>query len=355
MPNFGRYLFPVLPSIALLLFTGLSAWLPRRHHRHLALGVTAGMLLLGIAGLVCFLAPAYARPPIYDAAAAPEPTYPLDRTYWEDGEPLARLIGYDLEPTSVEPGGTVRVTLYWEVLGETDENYVLFAQLFGREGAKVGQRDTYPGLGHYPTSFWKPGQVILDEIPIPVNPEAVAPSRLRLDAGLYDLKTGERLTVTDGAGQPIPLATIGWLKLAPVEEPPPPANPTDFRLGGSIALTGYDLSEGPDGLRLTLHWTCLAPMDRDYTVFVHLTGPDGTLVAQADGPPMGGDYPTSLWAPDEVVVDERAIPAEEVPPGTYRLYVGMYLLETGERLPAFDAGGTRLSNDAIPLTEVIWP
>lgn len=352
MPNFGRYLFPVLPSIALLLFTGLSVWLPRRYHRHLALGVTAGMLLLGIAGLVCFLAPAYARPPIYDVADAPEPTYPLNRVYWENGEPLARLRGYDLEPTVVEPGGTVRATFHWEVLGETDKNYVLFAQLFGREGAKVGQRDTYPGLGHYPTSFWKPGQVVLDEVPIPVDPEAVAPSRLRLDAGLYVMETQERLPVTDGEGNPIPLATIGWLKLTGTGEPPPPTHATDYRLGEGIALVGYDLTQEPDGLHLALRWACLAPSDRDYTVFVHVIGPDGGLVTQADGPPVGGDYPTSLWAPGEVIVDKRVIPLEEVPPGTYRLYVGMYLLETGERLPTFDAKGDRLPNDAILLADV---
>jgi len=262
------------------------------------------------------------------------------------------LRGYDVEPEAVEPGETVRVVLHWEVLGETAENYILFAQLFGRGGAKVGQRDTYPGLGHYPTSFWRPGQVILDEVPIPVDPDAVAPSRLRLDVGLYDRDSGERLAVTDGRGNPIPLATVGWLKLVAVEEPSPPANATDYRLEEAIALVGYDLVEEEDGLRLTLHWACLAPMDRDYTVFVHVIGPDGALAAQADGPPVSGDYPTSFWSPGESITDERWISLEGVAPGTYRLYVGMYLLETGERLPALDAGGVRFPNDAIPLTEV---
>ncbi len=355
MPNFGRYLFPVLPSIVLLLFTGLSEWLPRRWHRYLALGATAGMLALGAAGLVCFLIPAYARPPIYDAATAPKPTYRLDWTYLEDGEPLARLRGYDLEPTAVEPGGTVRATLHWEVLGTTPENYVLFAQLFGRQGAKVGQRDTYPGLGHYPTSFWKPGQVILDEVLIPVDPEAPAPSRLRLDVGLYDRETGQRLTAVDGSGTPIGTATAGWLKLAATEPPPAPSVALDYRLGEAIALTGYDLAQEPDGLRLTLHWACLAPPGQDYTVFVHFVGPDGLPVAQADGPPAGGDYPTSFWAPGEAIADARWLSLDGVAPGTYRLYVGMYLLETGERLPAFDASGARLANDAILLAEVVWP
>jgi len=355
MPNFGRYLFPVLPSIVLFLFIGLAAWLPRRRHPHLALGLTAGMLALGTAGLVCFLAPAYARPPVYDAATAPEPAHRLDWTYLEDGRPLARLRGYDLDREVVVPGGTVRVTLYWEVLDETGENYVLFAQLFGREGVRVGQRDTYPGLGHYPTSFWRSGEVILDEVPIPVAADAVAPSRLRLDVGLYERETGERLAVVDGGGSPVAAATIGWLKLAATGGIAGPGVSTDYRLGDGVALIGYDLERRDDGLYLTLHWACLAPVERDYTVFVHLVGPDGLPASQADAPPVGGDYPTSLWSPGEIVLDGHLIPTEGLPPGTYRLRVGMYLLETGERLPAADGAGAYLPDGAVPLAEVDLP
>jgi 4-amino-4-deoxy-L-arabinose transferase-like glycosyltransferase len=354
MPNFGRYLFPALSSIALLMVTGLSAWLGRRYHSHLALGLTGGMLVLGVAGLTAFLAPAYARPPIYEEAGAPEPAYQLDRVYLEHGEPLARLLGYDLEQGAVEPGGTARVILYWEAVSETDVNYVLFAQLFGREAAKVGQRDTFPGLGHYPTSFWRPGQVILDEVPIPVASDAVAPSRLRLDVGLYEQGAG-RLPVVDGAKDPVDTATIGWLKLASTEEPPPPTISTDYRLGDAIGLTGYDLRRESGNLFLTLHWSSLASVGRDYTVFVHLLNSDGNVVAQADSPPVGGDYPTSLWAPGETIVGQRALDVEGLSSGVYELALGMYLLETGDRLPATDADGERLTHDVIPLTEVHLP
>ena len=390
MPNFGRYLFPVLPAIAVLFFAGLVAWLPRRYHRHLALGVTLAMLALGVAGLVCFLAPAYARPPIYDistlplagggpgrGSAAPEPAHRLDWVYLEacgepfdsaqdkpcqtNGRPLVCLRGYDLEREAVAPGEALRVTLYWEVLGETPTDYVLFAQLFGRGGAKVGQRDTYPGLGHYPTSFWRAGQVFADEVLIPVAPDAAGPNRLRLDVGLYERESGQRLAVVDVAGDPVGTATAGWLKLTSAREVPPPPVFTDYRLGDSIALIGYDLemelpptSGGPGGVHLVLHWASLAPLERDYTIFVHLIGPDGALAAQADGPPVGGDYPTVLWAPGEIIADGWLIPMEGLPPGTYDLRVGMYLLETGERLPAFDEHGTRLLADAIPLDTLEW-
>ncbi|UCC50462.1 MAG: hypothetical protein JSV68_15285, partial [Anaerolineaceae bacterium] len=42
------------------------------------------------------------------------------------------------------------------------------------------------------------------------------------------------------------------------------------------------------------------------TAFVHLSGPDGRLVAQLDRPPAG--YPTSDWQAGEIVVDQYAVP-----------------------------------------------
>jgi len=352
MPNFGRYLFPVLPSVAVLTVVGLSAWIPRRFHGSLALILTAAMLALGIAGLTCFLAPAYAQPPIL--SDPPEPAYVADRTYLDDRDPLARLVGYDLGRETVEAGETMRVTLFWEVLAATDSDYVLFAQLFGRDGEKVGQRDTYPGLGHYPTSFWEPGEVIADEVPIPVSADAVGPSLVRLDVGLYEPGSG-RLTALDAAGNKMTDATIGWLKLPPTADPPPPEIETDFRIGPFAALEGYGLEQTPDSLRLALHWSCRGSTSRDYTVFVHLRNEEGRVVAQADGPPLNGDYPTSRWASGEAFVGHRVLDIEALPSGRYDVSVGLYLLETGDRLPVQTGTGQNVEGDAISLTEVTLP
>jgi len=354
MPNFGRYLFPVLPAIALLMITGLSAWFPRRLHTYVAVAVTVAMLGLGIAALTCFLAPAYARPPIFESGDAVAPTHRLNRTYLEDGEPLARLLGYDLDHEAVEPGESLEATFYWEALARTDANYVLFAQLFGREGGKVGQRDTYPGLGHYPTSFWEPGQVIVDAVPIPVSADAAAPSRLRFDAGLYKRGNG-RLPVVDTNMDPVADATIGWLKLSQAVDPPPPTVRKDYRLDPVARLVGYDLEHGSQTVGLALHWSCQAPTDRNYIVFVHLLDSKASLVAQADGPPINGDYPTSYWATGETIVDPHVLDVAHMDPGTYRIQVGLYLLEGGERLPVKTRTGERLPNDAIPLAEVALP
>jgi hypothetical protein len=106
----------------------------------------------------------------------------------------------------------------------------------------------------------------------------------------------------------------------------------------AITLLGYDIEpEAPvpgETLRLTLHWQSLAPLARSYTVFTHLVGPDGELAGQQDNLPLRGTAPTTCWAPGEILADpfEIALSPQAVP-GEYALAVGMYTLESGERLP----------------------
>jgi hypothetical protein len=96
-------------------------------------------------------------------------------------------------------------------------------------------------------------------------------------------------------------------------------------------------------------------MDRDYTVFVHLLAEEGSLVTQDDGPPRSGDYPTSFWSPGERIADQHVLNIADLPSGTYGLRVGMYLLETGQRLPVTNPRGERVGSDAISLAEVHLP
>ncbi|MDM8519330.1 glycosyltransferase family 39 protein [Anaerolineales bacterium HSG6] len=125
-----------------------------------------------------------------------------------------------------------------------------------------------------------------------------------------------------------------------------PAQTVDATFGDMVRLTGYTLEPVTDTgrtalltanqtLRLTLHWQATAPMPHDYTVFVHLrpTGESGNLT-QADHRPLGTIYPTSLWPVGETIreTSELILP-DQIPTGEYSLWVGLYQLETGERLP----------------------
>lgn len=141
-------------------------------------------------------------------------------------------------------------------------------------------------------------------------------------------------------------------------------HPLHLNLDGQIELLGYDLNAdqvGPgDTLELTLYWHALTELEESYTVFTHLLGQSYNLVSrsflwgQQDNMPLGGSYPTSRWLESEVVVDRYAIAIEaDAPPGLYRIEVGMYLLETGQRLPVFDDRGERMTEDRALLEEPI--
>jgi hypothetical protein len=81
-------------------------------------------------------------------------------------------------------------------------------------------------------------------------------------------------------------------------------------------------------------------MDASYTVFTHLLDERTQIRGQQDNPPVGGRYPTTLWVPGEVIVDEYAIVVQpDAPPGSYVVEVGLYDPATMQRLPVLDPTG----------------
>ena len=133
---------------------------------------------------------------------------------------------------------------------------------------------------------------------------------------------------------------------------------------GEIAFLGYELDKtvlAPgDTLRLTLYWQSESRVGWDYTVFTHLLGESynpasgSFLWGQKDNMPLDGTYPTSRWLENEVVVDKYDVAIQsDAPPGPYRIEVGMYLLETGQRLPVFDDQGQRIPEDRTLLEQAI--
>ena len=115
-------------------------------------------------------------------------------------------------------------------------------------------------------------------------------------------------------------------------------NSLDIRLGEQVKLLGYELGEdwveAGRMVRLILYWETSEPLAERLTVFAHVLGSDGQLVAQQDSQPRGGSRPTSTWAVGEVIPDPIGIliPAG-TPSGEYQIVVGMYHPGTGERLP----------------------
>ena len=138
-------------------------------------------------------------------------------------------------------------------------------------------------------------------------------------------------------------------ELVPTE--PPQRLSVDF--DGRLQLLGYDVQEVADrSLALVLYWQAETMLDYDYSVFVHLRDSQGNTVSQADHLPLAPVYPLTLWPVGEVVRERSVLHvADEVPAGSYQLWMGVYRLDTLERLPIL--GDTSGENAALLGTVVV--
>ena len=119
----------------------------------------------------------------------------------------ASLIGYDLNPQTVEAGHPLTLTLYWR--GETgfDESWAVFAHLLDASGRLWAQRDQLPGKGEFPTGSWVGGEYIRDTRQILI-PADTPPGAYRLEVGLYNPNTFKRVPVIGGGDAVILDASI---------------------------------------------------------------------------------------------------------------------------------------------------
>ncbi len=121
-----------------------------------------------------------------------------------------------------------------------------------------------------------------------------------------------------------------------------PTYPISIVWGSSIHLSGYDVNGTPfhsgDVVHLTLYYQGNAPMEMDYTAFVHLLGPQNPasgnpMWAQDDSEPCRTFYPTSQWKAGEILKDTITLQLPpDMPPGPYTLTIGFYIFPTMERL-----------------------
>lgn len=255
-------------------------------------------------------------------------------------EPGLCLLGYDLVTSEFRSGDIIRLVLYWagnvqplvRVTTVDHRGRVLEAQeakLHQVVGAQRQQFDfevfaaTPPGAYHFEID-------VLDEEGVPLQ----EPVRV----GAFHI-THTKSVLFNG--------TV--------------AHALSANLGGEIEFLGYDLhaTDGRtltalkpgEGIVLDLYWRANIKTRTRYTVFTHLLGTahnpatQGPVWGQHDSQPAGGGYPTHQWFVGETVVDRHILTVDpHALPGDYQIEVGMYVLETGARLPVLDADGNAVDD-----------
>ncbi|MCL4826078.1 MAG: hypothetical protein KJZ95_01850 [Caldilinea sp.] len=244
---------------------------------------------------------------------------------WNDA---IRLGGVDLPPTPLAPGDEFVVTLFLMKRAPIEQNLNVLVRLVNAEGRVAARSEGWP-YGSA-TQTWQEGVMWPDGHHLVID--AQTPSGVhRLEVSFYDPET---------------LAPFGDTAVAAYlfvgeESTPQPAQPlATFDQGLDLLAVETSAEPWQGGEQsITLIWRPTRALDAAFTVFVHLIGPEGQLVAQRDQPPLQGFYPSDRWLPGHAFRDvvTLEIPAD-APPGAYHLSIGLYDPTTGQRLPLLEDG-----------------
>ena len=324
----GRFLLPAGIALAGLIGAGLSSlgrgpWL--------LLG--AGLLGLAIAMPTLALQPLRTALRLTPASPA-EIQRPLNAEFAHS----IRLEGVSLAQPTVAPGQSVTVTFYWRVVGQVNDEWTLFVHL---NDAKAQTRAQHDGVD--PMRFWPPGQLIAQPITFDV-PATLIPGDYSLRAGFYQADGANLIRpalLVNGEAQDQADVSLGDLQVRLPDRAPVVASPA-AHFDDGIALVGWNWENGT----LTLDWTADQAPHSSKTVFVHLLGPNGQIVAQHDGPPASGNFPTVDWRPGDLIVDPHSVPA---PPGSYVVEVGLYDPRSGARVQT-QTGRTEVMLGTVRVT-----
>jgi len=296
--------------------------------------------------------------PTTSASLAKMPIQHRLEAYWDGG---LKLLGYDFAVQVYQPGDGLALSLYHQAANSPKKDYLIRLQLVDRTEAILAESLSPPGGETYPTSQWGEGVILKSQHGLAIPPDAPG-GRLKL-----------RVSLVGPEGEPLPVRRHPWtfwtrkhLDLTAVRvserersyQLPPIERAMRADLGGQVEFHGYSLESAQvksgGVVRLTLYWRACQRMAVSYTIFTHFLGKDGSIWGQRDNIPVKGTYPTTGWVEGEVITDEYEIAIKsDAPPGEYQIEVGMYDAATGQRLPVFDEGGTRLAGDRILLDQII--
>jgi len=277
---------------------------------------------------------------------------PDERWHVDAGCPFdqeVRLMGFNLQTDQVGPG-QVGLTLYWQALRPPATRYDVLLKLINASYKVWGQQSgPLPG-SFLPLEWWKQGQIVKDRRAVELL-SATPPGSYYVEIHVYN-PSADRWLEPEGECDIL----LGPVQVSRRE---PPAiedlnmdHPIGAVLGERVRLLGYNIESGfrpGDNIHLTLFWQCLEEMDQDYTVFTHLIDEKQNIWGQKDNPPVDGFYPTTKWQTGEIVRDQYDVTIpKDIAPREYRFKVGMYLVETGERLRAM-RGDEPLPENVVAL------
>jgi hypothetical protein len=259
-------------------------------------------------------------------AESPTPPRPTDL----EPAPGLELLGYGQREHHGHWLGWARLRLWWRAPQGLDTSLKISARLVDAGGQVVAATDAEPVSGAYPTTAWRPGEVVADAYEIPL-PAGLPPGDYRPLVIVYD---------------PATAAEVGRAELAPIYLQGSPIRPPQRALEAGVARTVYarfgdvellgftppdpQVAYRPgETLPLTLLWQAQSQPRGDLRVaFVLEDVQDHPL----GGEPVGGRFMVGQWQANQVVRQglDLQVPSD-VPPGIYALT--MRVTRDGQPVP----------------------
>ncbi|MCP4423344.1 MAG: hypothetical protein GY803_02520 [Chloroflexi bacterium] len=267
------------------------------------------------------------------------------------------VVGRKFEGETTVSGKEKEATLFLRARWPLSEPFYVRLHLDATADGKEIVQNQQPAPSATPLADWQMGTVIAETFSLTV-PEGLSYGAYRVSASFHSAADGEAWPFyQDNDANPLDRVLLGYLAvpwMQPVEDD---AAPVMARFDEQIHLNAFALGGdwNPGGAAaLTLYWEALELPAQTYFLFIHLQDEAGNLVVNINERPTGGAFPMEAWFPGAIIRDDRPLPLpSNLPSGRYRLSVGLFDLDSGERLPLRDGVGNEVVAGALLLTEVV--
>ena len=214
------------------------------------------------------------------------------------------------QPSTPQPG-VLQLNLIWQARQDIAANLQIALRLRDAAGAEWTASDTQLAYGYYPTSMWRPGEVVPDFYRLRL-PDGTPPGNYTLDLSLYDPAT----TVTLGSAT-LPVVISG--------ASPRGARVSRYPLTPEIGLAGIAIVpqfQQGDAPELRADWLTGATPPAALRARWTLVGADGSRVSQVLDLAPGSS--TTTWPANAYVQGRvRLGTAPSLAPGHYALALAL--------------------------------
>lgn len=205
---------------------------------------------------------------------------------------------------------------------------------------------------------WRPGYRQRESIPLPEDARRnrilwVTLSLWRREGDEYPEKTvftSELALLSDSS------VILGEIVI-PAEPLGPPEQPALALFENGFALRPVKVAEeaaAGDSLTITFRWHTAEPSRETYIQFLHFIHDETDSYWVYDHHPLGLRLPTRKWWPGLEDAETWVIPLpDDLRPGRYSLFTGLYRNDDKQRLPVSAADGSEFVDYRIPLGNLL--